>query len=137
MHAAHCLLSPAVCQDILNLSVRFFGAIQTSTPSRNVTFRSAFVRTAERITIDALPPHKAILILYNNNDWEGELRLKPDWSRLGFDSPEGLQVENAVHRTGMRVEMVKNEKGEDVEKAVFFERPEECAKLENGELLFR
>jgi len=101
-----------------------------------ISNRSAFVRTAGRITIDALPPHKAILILYNNTDWKGELRLKPVWTKLGFDSPEGLQVENAVHRTGMRIEKAKNEKGEYVEKAVFFERPEEYAKIEDGELLF-
>jgi len=101
-----------------------------------VANRLAFVRTAGRMTMDALPPHKAILILYNNTDWEGQMRLQPDWQKLGFDSPEGLQVENAVHRTGMRIEMAKNEKGEEVEQAVFFERPEEYAKLENGELLF-
>jgi len=79
---------------------------------------------------------KAIMILYNNSEWEGEMHLKPDWKKLGFDSPENLKVENAVHSTGMRIEKVKNEKGEEVEKAVFFERPEEYAKIENGELVF-
>jgi hypothetical protein len=98
--------------------------------------RSAFVRTAGTLTMDALPPKKAIMIVYNNTEWEGKMRLKPDWKKLGFDSPEGLKVENAVHSRGFRVEKTTNEKGQEIEKGVFFERPEEYAKIENGELVF-
>jgi hypothetical protein len=79
---------------------------------------------------------KAILVVYNNSDWEGELRLQPDWKTLGLGAAETLTAENAVHSTGFRVETVKNDEGEDVEKAVFFNRPEEFARIDNGELVF-
>ena len=98
--------------------------------------RSAFVRTAGTLTMDALPPKKAIMVVYNNTDWEGEMRLKIDWDKLGLGAPEALTTENAVHSTGFRVEKVKNEKGEEVEKAVFFERPKEYARIEDGEIVF-
>ncbi len=81
-------------------------------------------------------PKKAVLIVYNDFDWQGELRLKPDWKKLGFDTLDNLTVENAVHSTGFRIEKTKNDKGEEVEKGVFFPKPEETAKIENGELVF-
>ena len=88
------------------------------------------------MTMDALPPHKVIMIVYNNTDWEGVMRLKVNWQKLGFGSSEGLTVENAVHSTGFRIEKEKDKDGKDIEKAVFFNRPEEYAKIENGELVF-
>jgi len=79
---------------------------------------------------------KVILIVYNDSEWEGTLRLKPDWAKIDLGAPEDLKVENAVHRRGFRLETGKNEKGEDVEQGVFFDRPEEEAKIEAGELVF-
>jgi hypothetical protein len=79
---------------------------------------------------------KTIMIIYNNTEWEGVMRLKPDWDKLGLGSPETLTAENAVHSTGFRLEKTTNEKGEEIEKGVFFERPEEYARIENGELVF-
>jgi hypothetical protein len=79
---------------------------------------------------------KAILIVYNNSDWEGVMRLAVDWEKLGLGAPETLTAENAVHRTGFRVEKVTNEKGKETEKGVFFDKPEEYAKIEDGRLVF-
>jgi hypothetical protein len=79
---------------------------------------------------------KAILIVYNDSEWEGEMRLKPDWTKLGLGAPETLMAENAVHSTGFRLEKVKDTDGKEVEKAAFFERPEEYAKIENSALVF-
>ncbi|MDD5704642.1 MAG: DUF6067 family protein [Kiritimatiellae bacterium] len=80
--------------------------------------------------------NKAVLVVYNDGDWSGELRLKPNWSKLGFASAEGLKAENAIHSTGFRVDKAKNEKGEEVEKGVLFPRPEEYAKIEGEEVIF-
>ncbi|MBI4024386.1 MAG: hypothetical protein HY360_05355 [Verrucomicrobia bacterium] len=79
---------------------------------------------------------KAICIFYNHSDWEGTMRLKLNWQSLGFAGPQGVKAENAVHRTGFKVETTKNEKGEDVYKAVFFPRPDEFAKVEGQEVVF-
>ncbi len=79
---------------------------------------------------------RAVLIVYNDSDWEGEMRLKVDWQKLGLGAPETLKANNAVHSTGFRLEKAKNDKGEEIEKAVFFARPEEFARIENGELVF-
>jgi hypothetical protein len=49
--------------------------------------------------------------------------------------PETLTAENAINSTGFHVEKTRNDKGEEVEKAVFFDRSEEYAKIENGELV--
>ena len=68
-------------------------------------------------------------------EW-GVMRLKPDWQKLGLGPPEGLTAENAVHSTGFRIEKEKDKDGKEVEKAVFFPRPEEYAKIENGEIVF-
>jgi hypothetical protein len=79
---------------------------------------------------------KAIMIVYNNTEWEGQMRLKVDWKKLDIGSPDQLKAENAVHSTGFRLEKGKDKNGEDCENAVFFNRPEEYAKIENGELIF-
>jgi hypothetical protein len=79
---------------------------------------------------------KAFLVVYNDSDWEGALRLKVDWRKLSLGEPETLRAINAVHSTGFRVEQAKNAKGEEVEKGVFFPRPEESARIDNGELVF-
>jgi hypothetical protein len=79
---------------------------------------------------------KAIMIVYNHSDWEGVMRLKPDWKKLGLGEPTTLTAENAVHSTGFRIEKTKDKDGKEVEKAVFFDRPEEYAKIENGEIIF-
>jgi hypothetical protein len=83
-------------------------------------------------------PDKAVLIVYNDGDWEGQMRLKPDWQKLGLGAPETLKAENAVHSTGFRLEKTgeKDKAGKEIEKAVFFPRPEEFAKIESGELVF-
>lgn len=81
---------------------------------------------------------KAILVFYNHSDWEGKMRLKPDWEKLGLGDPKDLKAENAVHSTGIRLEKTgdKDKDGKEVEKAIFFPQPEEYAKIENGELVF-
>ena len=79
---------------------------------------------------------KVVMIVYNDTEWEGVMRLKPDWKKLGLGSPDTLKAENAVHSTGFRLEKEKDKDGKEVEKAVFFERPEEYAEIENGELVF-
>ncbi|MBN1864270.1 MAG: hypothetical protein JW808_05160, partial [Victivallales bacterium] len=79
---------------------------------------------------------RAVMVVYNDSDWEGEMRLKPDWKKLGLGVPETLKATNAVHSTGFRIEKGKDKDGKEVEKAVFFPRPEETAKIENGELVF-
>jgi hypothetical protein len=79
---------------------------------------------------------KAILIFYNHSEWEGVMRLKVDWDKLGFGPPNGLKAENAIHRRGIGIEKVKNEKGGEVEQAVFFDNSKEYAKIENGEIVF-
>jgi hypothetical protein len=81
-------------------------------------------------------PDTAVLIVYNNTEWEGEMRLKVDWQKLGLGAPDTLTVTNAVHSTGFRLEKGNDADGKEIEKAVFFERPEEFAKIENGELVF-
>ena len=62
--------------------------------------------------------------------------LKPDWQKLDLGSPNGLVAANAVHSTGFRLEKAKDKDGKEVEKAVFFNRPEEYAKIEGEELVF-
>ncbi len=79
---------------------------------------------------------KAVMIVYNNSDFNGEMRLRPDWQKLGLGAPEGLKAENAVHSTGFRIEKAKNEKGKEVEKGAFFPRPEEYARIEADEIVF-
>jgi hypothetical protein len=84
----------------------------------------------------AAMPDKAFLVVYNDSDWQGEVRLKVDWQQLGLGAPDTLQVTNALHRTGFRVEKARDKDGKEVEKGVYFERTEEFAKIENGELVF-
>jgi hypothetical protein len=79
---------------------------------------------------------RAILVFFNHSVWEGEVRLKVDWAKLGFGAPDTLTVDNAVHKRGIRVEKVNNDQGEEVEQGVFFDNPAEYARIENGELVF-
>jgi hypothetical protein len=79
---------------------------------------------------------RAILVLYNDSAWEGEVRLKVDWKKLGLGAPETLKATNALHSTGFRLEKAKDKDGKEIEQAVFFNRPEENARIENGELIF-
>ena len=90
---------------------------------------------AERKYLEHLKD-KAIIIVYNNTGWEGVMRLKVDWEKLGLGSPETLAAENAVHSTGFRLEKKEDGNGQEYEEAVFFPRPEEYAKIEGGELVF-
>ncbi len=85
---------------------------------------------------DTPVPKKAVMIVYNDSDFKGEMHLNPDWKKMGFDSTDGLLVENAVHSTGFRIEKARNDKGEEVDKAVFFPRPDETARIENGGIAF-
>ncbi|MDD5706153.1 MAG: DUF6067 family protein [Kiritimatiellae bacterium] len=79
---------------------------------------------------------KAICIFYNHSDYQGEMRLKVDWKALGFNGPEGVTAENAVHSIGFAVETTKNDKGEDVHKAVFPPNAKETARIEGDEVVF-
>jgi hypothetical protein len=79
---------------------------------------------------------KAVMVVYNNSDFKGEMRLKPDWQKLGLGPPTDLRADNVVHSTGFRLEKGKDKEGKEAEKAVFFARPEESAKIENGEVVF-
>jgi len=79
---------------------------------------------------------KVVMIVYNDTAWEGVMRLKPDWKKFGLGSPGELKADNALHRSGFRVEKVKDKNGKEVEKAVFFNRPEEYARIEGEELVF-
>jgi len=92
------------------------------------------VRKSQKVLKEMKP--KAIMIVYNDTDWEGVMRLKLNWKKLGLGAPEDLKAENAVHSTGFRIEKVKDKNGREVEKAVFFKRPEEYAKIENSEVVF-
>jgi hypothetical protein len=47
--------------------------------------------------------HQAILILYNHGTYDGPVRLKLDWKKLGFDDWKNVKAINAVHSTGFRV----------------------------------
>ncbi|MGA2618240.1 MAG: glycoside hydrolase domain-containing protein [Thermoguttaceae bacterium] len=87
-----------------------------------------------RAELMAMKP-KAFVIVYNDTAWEGTLRLRVDWDKLGLGKPESLKATNAVHSTGFRVENANGAKGEMIEKAVFFSRPQEYAKIEQGELV--
>ena len=89
----------------------------------------------ERKYIETLED-RAILIVYNESDYEGEVRLKVDWGKLGLGGADTLKVENAVHSTGFRLEKRKDEKGQEYEEAVFFPRPEEYARIEGDEVVF-
>ena len=82
--------------------------------------------------------NRVALVVYNNTDWKGVMRLKPDWKKLGLGLPADLTASNYLHRTGFRIEKTgeKDKDGKEVEKAVFFDRPEEYAKIEGEELVF-
>jgi len=79
---------------------------------------------------------KVICIFYNHSDYKGQMKLKVDWNALGFDSPEGVTAENAVHKRGFRVEKTKDKDGKEVLKGVFYPKPEETAEVIDGELVF-
>lgn len=79
---------------------------------------------------------RAIMVIYNDSDWEGVMRLKPDWEKLGLGSPEHLHAVNYMHRTGFRVEKNKGKDGKETEKAIFFDRLDEYARIEGEELVF-
>jgi len=83
---------------------------------------------------------KVICIFSNESDWEGEMRVKPDWKKLGFASPEGLAVENAVHRVRVKYLNPEARNSDDVDLPEgwfeYEEDPGEYARIENGELVF-
>jgi len=79
---------------------------------------------------------KVVCIFYNHSDFEGEMRLKPDWKALGFDGPQGVTALNAVHSTGFRLDTKKDDKGQDVQVAAFPPVPEETARIEGDEVIF-
>jgi hypothetical protein len=82
---------------------------------------------------DRTEQKKVIAVFCNESDWEGELQLDLNWKGLGFDDWRKLEVENAVHSTGFRVE----NKGTENEAPVFFDNSEaEYAKIEDGKLFF-
>ncbi|MDD5704643.1 MAG: DUF6067 family protein [Kiritimatiellae bacterium] len=93
------------------------------------------VSEAERRDV-ARMKDRVVMVVYNNTVWEGVMRLKPDWKKIGLGSPDSLTATNAVHSSGFRLEKAKNDKGEEIEKGVFFPRPEEYAKIEGEELVF-
>jgi hypothetical protein len=40
--------------------------------------------------------NRAVLILFNDNDYNGQVTLAVDWAALGFD-PADIEIENAIH----------------------------------------
>jgi hypothetical protein len=89
-------------------------------------------------SVDA-PPKKVICIFSNESDYAGEVRIRPEWKKLGFKSPEGVTAENAVHRFTINYldAKAKEEDGfirDDQYELV--EDPNEYARIENGELVF-
>jgi hypothetical protein len=48
-------------------------------------------------------PGKAVLVVLNNTDWEGDLRLALDWDKLGMRS-EGAKLEDALSGQSLRQE---------------------------------
>jgi len=75
---------------------------------------------------------KVVCIFSNESDFNGPMRLKLDWKKLGFDSWKNLTVKNAVHSTGVRVENF----GKEDQREVLFPKRDEYAEIENGELVF-
>ncbi len=110
----------------------YFGDKHLPAYMRGVMFADTAKERAELENTD----DKAVMIVYNDSEYSGEMRLKPDWQKLGLGTPEQLTAKNYLHCTGFRIEKVRNEKGEEVEKGVFFPRPEETARIENGEVIF-
>ncbi|MDD5706292.1 MAG: DUF6067 family protein [Kiritimatiellae bacterium] len=94
--------------------------------------------TKERAALEQSGKERAVMVVYNDGDWEGELRIKPDWQKLGLGAPDSLTASNAVHSTGFRVDKTgeKDKDGKEIEKAVFFPRPEEYARIAGDELIF-
>jgi hypothetical protein len=79
--------------------------------------------------------HQAILILYNHGPYEGPVRLKLNWKKLGFDGWKDVKAINAVHPTGFRVidwsKPIPELAGELYDKS-----DKESVRIENGELEF-
>ncbi|MDD5707033.1 MAG: hypothetical protein PHR35_14005, partial [Kiritimatiellae bacterium] len=102
----------------------------------------AFMRQKNRAIVAQSRPalaamkDKTVMLVYNHSDWAGELRLKPDWKKIGLGAPADLMVENAVHRTGIRMEKTKDREGKETEQPVFFDRPAEYARIEGEDLVF-
>lgn len=89
-------------------------------------------------------PKKIICIFSNEGDYKGEVRIKPDWAKLGLKSLEGVTAENAVHRFKVKYLDPAWTEGGTIEDDGFIkdeqyelvEDPGEYAKIENRELVF-
>jgi len=79
--------------------------------------------------------HQAILILYNQGTYEGKVRLKLDWKKLGFDDWKKVRAINAVHSTGFRV-LDWNKPIPELSGELYDKSDEEYARIENGMLEF-
>jgi len=51
--------------------------------------------------------NRAVLILFNNNDYNGQVTLTVDWTAFGFD-PAEIEIENAIH-PGNSIAIVGND----------------------------
>ena len=76
------------------------------------------------------PALKVICIFCNESDFSGEVRLKLDWKKIGFESADKVQAENAVHSFDIRFKDVTKDDFE------YVSNPAETALIENGELKF-
>jgi hypothetical protein len=48
-------------------------------------------------------PERALLVVFNNTEWDGDARLHIDWQALGLD-PDGITVENPAFGEAVRNE---------------------------------
>ena len=71
-----------------------------------------------------------ICIFCNESDFAGEMHLKLDWKKIGFESAEEVVAENAVHAFDVHFNDPKNGGFE------YVSNPKETARIEDGELKF-
>jgi len=76
------------------------------------------------------PARRVICIFCNESDFAGEVSLKLDWKKIGFESAEGIAPENAVHAFDIRF---KDFSRDDFQ---YVSNQKEEPRIEKGELKF-
>jgi hypothetical protein len=110
-----------------NMFVSLF-VVPTETPrTKAVDSAGSYYKTL------GVPAKKAILVICNESDFEGTVKLPVDWETLGFQSTEGLSVENAVHSTTL-IKVHDEESGKETWK--LGPNPDETASIAGGKLVF-
>ena len=97
-------------------------------------FASFYLRAGKKEAWDmsGINDPVAVAIFCNESDFNGELRLKVDWQKLGLDDAAGLEAINAVHRVGL--EFAEKRADADVQ---LCRKEEEYARVtDDGELVF-